>query len=170
MNMTLETAQLLCSAHDKAVHGIAVAEEETVSTSKHGHDLGFYSTLVGEYDQRPGNYYVVSHRQGRAPEAGFHRLAGPFTTHREADVQVRPVREYAERCGGWEAFRQHYITARCEPEYAPKSFLGSDPTNWTSDPLANKIELENFPVRSNDGSVTCTCNCKGNSFLHRGVW
>lgn len=92
--------------------------------------LGFYSTLVGEYDQRPGNYYVVSHRQGRTPEAGFHRLAGPFPTHKEADAQVQSVREYAERSGGQEAFWQHYITARCEPEYAPKSALGSDPRKW----------------------------------------
>ena len=93
-------------------------------------DLGFYSTLVGEYDQRPGNYYVVSHRQGRLPEAGFHRLAGPFATHKEADSQLRLVRDYAERHGGVEAFWQHYITARCEPEYAPKSALGSDPSKW----------------------------------------
>lgn len=88
------------------------------------------TTLVGEYDERPGNYYVVSHRQGQRPENGFHRLAGPFPTHREADIQVRAVQAYAERVGGGEAFYQHYITARCEPGYAPKSVLGNDPRKW----------------------------------------
>lgn len=133
-------------------------------------NLGFYSTLVGGYDERLGNYYVVSHRQGQRPENGFHRLAGPFPTHREADAQVRAVQAYAERVGGGEAFYQHYITARCEPGYAPKSFLGSDPARWATDQVP-AVTTETFEAeRRNDGSKTCTCNCRGVALLHRGAW
>ncbi len=93
-----------------------------------------FSTLSGEIDTRPGHYYVVSHRQGRQPEEGYHRLAGPWPTHKEADDQVAAVRAYAERHGGQEAFFQHYITARMpivDGVEALPSKLGSDVTRWT---------------------------------------
>jgi len=92
-----------------------------------------FSTLSGELDTRPGHYYVVSHRQGRQPEEGYHRLAGPWPTHKEADDQVAAIRAYAERHGGQEAFFQHYITARMpivDGVEALPSKLGSNSRVW----------------------------------------
>lgn len=104
-----------------------------------------FSTLRGDLDTRPGHYYVVSHRQGSDPAAGYHRLAGPWPTHKEADDQVHAVQQFAERHGGQEAFFQHYITARVEVvdgEAAPTSRLGSNDRVWKgSTPTQEEIAI-----------------------------
>lgn len=91
------------------------------------------STLSGNLDTRPGHYYVASHKQGSTPQQGYHLLAGPWATHREADDQVAAVQAFAERHGGQEAYFQHYITARrdiVEGEEAAPSKLGSNDRVW----------------------------------------
>lgn len=101
-----------------------------------------FSTLRGDLDTRPGHYYVVSHRQGRDPAEGYHLLAGPWPTHKQADDQVHAVKLYAERHGGAVAFTQHYITARVEGEAAPPSKLGSNDRVWKGlEPTQEEIAI-----------------------------
>ena len=91
------------------------------------------TTLSGELDTRPGHYYVVSHKQGMQPEEGYHRLAGPWPTHKEADDQVAGVRAFALRHDYVEASQQHFVTARMpivEGVEALSSKLGSNSRIW----------------------------------------
>lgn len=73
-----------------------------------------WTTLIGQFDDRPGNYYVAAHPEHKRPHECFWLIAGPFQNHREACEQLRPVRDIVERLEPAKAFGMRWVTARTE--------------------------------------------------------
>lgn len=82
------------------------------------------TTLVGRFDDRPGNYYVAAHPEHKRPHECFYLIAGPFQSHREACKQLRPVRDIIERLEPAQAFGINWITARTEVDDLRPTPLG----------------------------------------------
>lgn len=70
------------------------------------------TTLIGRFDDRPGNYYVAAHPGHKRPHECFWLIAGPYTSHRVACEQLRHVRDTVERLEPAKAFGMRWITAR----------------------------------------------------------
>lgn len=83
-----------------------------------------WSTLIGQFDDRPGNYYVAAHPEHKQPRECFWLIAGPFQSHREACEQLRPVRDIVERLEPAKAFGMCWITARTEVDDVRSTPLG----------------------------------------------
>ena len=71
-----------------------------------------WTTLIGRFDDRPGNYYVAAHPEHKRPHECFWLIAGPYTSHRVACEQLRHVRDAVERLEPAKAFGMRWITAR----------------------------------------------------------
>ena len=83
-----------------------------------------WTTLIGRFDDRPGNYYVAAHPEHKRPHECFWLIAGPFQSHREACEQLRPVRDIVERLEPAKAFGMCWITARTEVDDVRSTPLG----------------------------------------------
>jgi len=83
-----------------------------------------WTTLIGRFDDRPGNYYVAAHPEHKRPHECFYLIAGPFQSHREACKQLRPVRDIVERLEPAKAFGVSWITARTEVDDIRPTPLG----------------------------------------------
>jgi hypothetical protein len=73
-----------------------------------------WTTLIGQFDDRPGNYYVAAHPEHKRPHECFWLIAGPYTSHRVACEQLRHVRDIVERLDPARAFGMRWVTARTE--------------------------------------------------------
>ena len=82
-----------------------------VLIEKQDHD---WTTLIGQFDDRPGNYYVAAHPEHKRPHECFWLIAGPYTSHRIACEQLRHVRDIVERLDPARAFGMRWVTARTE--------------------------------------------------------
>ena len=71
-----------------------------------------WTTLIGRFDDRPGNYYVAAHPEHKRPHECFWLIAGPYTSHRVACEQLRHVRDTVERLDPASAFGMSWVTAR----------------------------------------------------------
>ncbi len=71
-----------------------------------------WTTLIGQFDDRPGNYYVAAHPEHKRPHECFWLIAGPYTSHRVACEQLGHVRDIVERLEPARAFGMRWITAR----------------------------------------------------------
>jgi len=71
-----------------------------------------WTTLIGRFDDRLGNYYVAAHPGHKRPHECFWLIAGPYTSHRVACEQLRHVRDTVERLEPARAFGMRWITAR----------------------------------------------------------
>lgn len=83
-----------------------------------------WTTLIGRFDDRPGNYYVAAHPEHKRPHECLYLIAGPFQSHREACEQLRPVRDIAEHLDPARAFVMSWITARTEVDDVRSTPLG----------------------------------------------
>jgi hypothetical protein len=83
-----------------------------------------WTTLIGRFDNRPGNYYVAAHPEHKRPHECFYLIAGPFQSHREACEQLRPVRDIVERLEPVKASGMYWITARTDVDDVRSTPLG----------------------------------------------
>jgi hypothetical protein len=83
-----------------------------------------WTTLIGRFDDSPGNYYVAAHPEHKRPHECFWLIAGPYTNHREACEQLRSVRDIVERLEPAKAFGMCWITARTEIDDVQSTPLG----------------------------------------------
>ena len=100
-----------------------------------------WTTLIGRFDDRPGNYYVAAHPEHKRPHECFYLIAGPFQSHREACEQLRPVRDIVERLEPVKAFGMYWITARTEVGDERPTPLGLRQWRDVGDVFRNEKEI-----------------------------
>ena len=99
------------------------------------------TTLIGRFDDRPGNYYVAAHPEHKRPHGCFWPIAGPYTSHRVACEQRRHVRGLVERLEPAKAFGVCWITARTEVGDERPTPLGLRQWRDVGDVFRNEKEI-----------------------------